>query len=150
VRRRLAPAALATPDRVLRSAGPLRVRLEALAVPKFYRILRWREVAYFHVDVKSARHTLLRHFWLEWLGREEFEAYPTLEAFARAEARARWGTTDLEEAARAFMTEYCRGLVPFDPERCGPYPELMRPYLARPRYRVEYRGGEIVGRAEAA
>ncbi len=133
---------------LLREGPVFRVTLEALRVPKFYRVLRWKEVAYLHVNVKSSRYTLLRHFWLEWLGQGDFRAFPTLESYALAHVRARWGLNDLDEAARFFMAQYCRGLVPLDAERCGPYPELLRPFLAKPRYRVEYRDREIVGRTE--
>lgn len=146
----LGPSAVAWADRVLRPGPTLRVTLESLRVPKFYRVLRWQEVAYFHVNVKSARRSLLGHFWLEWLGQGDFSAFPTLEAYARAQIRSRWRLSDLDEAAGFFMAEYCRGLVPFDPERCGPYPDLLRPFLERPRYRVEYRDRRVVGRTEAA
>ncbi len=145
----LSPPAVASPDRILRPGPTLRVTLESLRVPKFYQVLRWNEVAYFHVNVKSARRSLLGHFWLEWLGQGDFRAFPSLEAFALAQARARWGLSDLDEAADFFMGQYCRGLVPFDPDRCGPYPDLLRPFLDRPRYRVEYRERRIVGRTEA-
>ena len=64
------------------------------------------------------------------------------------QSRQRWGLNDLEEAAHYFMVHYCQGLVPFDAERCGPYPEILRPFLAKPRYLVEYRDGDIVGRRE--
>lgn len=150
VRQSLPPSAVASADRVLRPGPVLRVTLESLSVPKFYRVLRWPEVAYFHVNVKSARRSLLGHFWLEWLGQGDFAAFPTLEAYARAQIRSRWGLADLDDAADFFMAQYCRGLVPFAPERCGPYPDLLRPFLARPRYRVEYRDRQIVGRADTA
>lgn len=148
VLRTLNQSEMASPDRVLRQERTLRVALESLRVPGFYRILRWNQVAYFHVNVKSARHMLFRHFWLEWLGRGDFGAFPTLEAYTLAQIRDRWGLTDPQEAARHFMAKYCRGLVPFDPERCGPYPELLLPCLREPRYRVEYRNGVITGRSD--
>lgn len=150
VRRRLRPSTLASPDRVLREGGRLRITKESLWVPKFYRVLHWKMVTYFHVNVKSARQTLLRHFWLEWLGRNDFQTFPTLESYALAQIRKRWGLNDLDEAAQHFMAHYCRGLVPFDPKRCGPYPELLRPYLAKLKSRVEYRDDQIIGRVEAS
>jgi glycosyltransferase involved in cell wall biosynthesis len=123
---------------------------ESLRVPKFYQVRRWEEVAYFHVNVKSAWQSLTGRFWLEWLGQGDFHAFPTLEAYTLAQLRDRWGVSDPEEAARRFMSDYCRGLAPFDPERCGPYPELLRPYLRQTRYRVEYRDTVITGRSESA
>jgi hypothetical protein len=38
--------------------------------------------------------------------------------------------------------------VPFDPNACGPYPALLRPYLDHSRYAVQYAGAAIVGRRE--
>jgi glycosyltransferase involved in cell wall biosynthesis len=148
VHRRLTRSEAASPDWVLRSGSTLRVTKESLWVPKFYRILRSEQVTYFHIFVKSARQTLMRHFWLEWLGQRDFHAFPTLESYALAQIRQRWGLNDLQEAGHYFMTNYCQGLVPFDPERCGPYPEVLRPFLATPRYLVDYRDSRIVGRTE--
>jgi glycosyltransferase involved in cell wall biosynthesis len=150
VRRSLPPSAVASPDRVLRPGPTLRVTLESLRVPKFYQVLRWPQVTYFHVNVKSARRSLLGHFWLEWLGQGDFARFPTVEAYAQAEVRARWDLTDLDAAARHFMARYCAGLVAFDADRCGSYPDLLRPFLDRPQYRVEYRDGQVVGRREGA
>ena len=148
VQRTLRGPEVATPARVLRKEPILRITLESLRVPKFYRILRWERVAYFHVNVKSGHHMLLRHFWLEWLRDAEAGDFPTLESYALAQIRERWGIKHMDDAIRHFMGEYCRCLVPFDPGRCGPYPELLRPYLDRPGYRVESRDGHIVGRTE--
>ncbi len=92
----------------------------------------------------------MRHFWLEWLGQGDFQTFPTLESYAFAQIRNQWGLSDLEEAAHYFMTNYCQQLAPFDAGRCGPYPELLLPYLRQPCYRVEYRDGVITGRREPA
>lgn len=149
VRRTLRRSAVTSPDRAVH--GPtLQITFESLRVPKFYRVRRWKEVAYFHVNVKSAWRSLMHHFWLEWLGQGDFRAFPTLESYTLAQIRDRWGLSDPEAAARYFMSAYCQELVPFDPERCGPYPELLLPWLRQPRYRVEYRDGAITGRSEPA
>lgn len=150
VRRTLNVSALASPDRLLRKEPTFRATLESLRIPKFYRILRPKQVTYFHVNVKSARHTLMRHFWLEWLGQGDFQTFQTLESYALAQICNQWGLSDLEEAAHYFMAHYCQQLAPFDADRCGPYPELLLPYLIQPCYRVEYRDGVITGRCEPA
>jgi glycosyltransferase involved in cell wall biosynthesis len=149
VERALAPESLALPDRVLRGDGPLRVALESLAVPKFYRVLRWPSVAYIHVHVKRARAALLRHFWLEWLGAADVARFPTLASYAEARAREDWGIGDLDDAARHYMAQYCRGLVPVDEAVCGPYPELLAPHVAEARFEVLYAAGVPDGRREA-
>lgn len=150
VRRILKVSNLASPDRVLRNGCTLRVTKESLRVSKFYQVLHWKQVSYFHVNVKSARHTLMRHFWLEWLGQGDFQTFPTVQSYALAQIHNQWGLSDLEEAVHYFMAHYCQQLTPFDADRCGPYPELLLPYLRQPRYRVEYRDGLIIGRSELA
>lgn len=150
VRRTLKVSALCTPDRVLRGGSMFHAVFESLRVPKFYRSLHWKQVSYFHVNVKSARQMLIRHFWLEWLGEDDFRSFPTLESYVLVQIRNRWGLDNFEEAAQYFMADYCRSLVPFDAEQLGPYPELLLPYLDQPGYRVVYRNGVIVGRTERA
>jgi len=148
VERDLPLASLCHADRVWREGSAFRVRFESLSVPRSYRVHRWPVAAYFHVDVKSRRHMLLRHFWLEWLREAANGGAPTLEAYAHARAADRWGISDPAAAADALVARYCEGLVPVDVSRCGPYPAALRTYLDKPRYRLEYAGGRIVGRAE--
>jgi glycosyltransferase involved in cell wall biosynthesis len=147
VEREVARDRLDVADALMRADRPLRFALETLRVPKYYRIDRWPAVAYFHVHVKSARHMLLRHFWLEWLA--DGAPAETLEAYTRRAVRRLWGTDDLERAAADFIARHCARLVPVDERITGPYPELLRPYLARPRYDVRYLDGAIVGRDES-
>jgi hypothetical protein len=139
---------LSIADRLLRERPRLKLALESLALPPYYAVLRWPRVAYFHVHVKPARHLLLRHFWLEWLGEPDTARYPSLESYALEQARVRWGITDTDAAAAHLVRRVCAGLVPFDEAACGPYPALLLPHLARGRYAVEYDGGHIVGRRE--
>ena len=148
VTRDLATDTLDAADRPLRERPRVRVALESLAVPPYYAVVRWPRVAYFHVHVKSARHLLQRHFWLEWLAEADTVRYPTLAAYALEQARVRWGIADRDAAAAHLVRQLCAGLVPFDAAACGPYPALLRPHLARGRYAVEYAGGHIVGRRE--
>jgi len=149
VHRKLKLSEVSSPDRLLREGSTLSIAKESLKVPKFYDVLRWREVTYFHVNLKSAWHTLQRHFWLEWLGQGDFDTYQTLESYTLAQIKDRWGFADPQEAAQYFMTVYCKGLDTYDPEQCGPYPELLRPFLDKPKYSVEYRDRLIVGRTES-
>jgi glycosyltransferase involved in cell wall biosynthesis len=142
--------ALGAADRPLRERERLTLALESLAVPPYYAVLRWPAIAYFHVHVKSARHLLLRHFWLEWLAEPDMARFPTLESYALEQARTRWGIDDPDAAAAHLMRRLCEGLVPFDAGVCGPYPALLRPHLERSRYTVEYAGAHIVGRRERA
>ena len=148
VLRRLEVSAVPLPDRILREGSILKITKESLKVPKFYQILRWNEAIYFHVNVKSAWHTLNRYFWLEWLGHGNFRTYPTLESYTLNQIQDRWGISDPEDAARFFMRHYCQGLDVYHSKLCGSYPELLRPFLERPKYLVQYKDREIIGRTE--
>ena len=148
VQRNLMTSALSSPDRVLRESSVLRISKESLKVPKFYQILKWENPGYFHVNVKSGWHTLQRHFWLEWLRKGDFKTHPTLESYTLAHMQDRLGFCDPEEAIQHFMAIYCKGLDKYDSQLCGPYPVILRPYLAEPKYRVLYKDGRIIGRTE--
>ncbi len=142
-----------TPERAPLAYRPLRgataaqfdVRYDTLETPRYYRVLRWSEPCIFHVNVKSARRTLLRHFWLEWLAAGDPGG---LEAYARRRVREWWGIDDLDAAGLRFMEEYCRPLERVDAAAIGGYPEALAPHVERAAHRVLYRDGRIVGRAE--
>jgi hypothetical protein len=134
-------------DRLLRDGhhSRFRARYDTLWTPKYYGVRRWREPCVFHLNVKSARRTLLRHFWLEWLAAAE---PVSLDEYALRRVRERWDVADLDDAARRFTAEYCRGLERLDPVAIGGYPRALLPYVERAAYRVLYADGRIVGRAE--
>jgi hypothetical protein len=147
--RQLLPDQAPLAYRPLRAGRPalFRLRYDTLEVPRYYRVERWPEACLFHVNVKSGRRTLLRHFWLEWL---DAGTAADLEAYARRRVQDEWGMEDLEAAAARFMAEYCRPLERVDEPTLGGYPAALVPYLARPGYQVRYQDGRIVGRAEPA
>jgi hypothetical protein len=129
VTRRTSTDALDVADRALRARAELSLAFESLAVPPYYAVLRWPAISYFHVHVKPAHHLLLRHFWLEWLAEHDGVRHPTLERYALAQARERWGIADPDAAAAHLVRRLAEGLVPFDAGVCGPYPALLRPHL---------------------
>ena len=49
-------------------------------------------------------------------------------------------------ASREWVREYVRTLVLFHPDKFPPYPTLLVPFLAEPKYRIIYRDGRIDGR----
>jgi glycosyltransferase involved in cell wall biosynthesis len=130
-RRTLDPSELEPHDRVLRGPGPVHRALEALRTPPYYRIARWERPAYFHVNVKPPRHMLLRHFWLDWVDAVAGGSPLSHEAYVARRVADEWGVGDLAEAERRYLERYRALLVPFDAAACGPYPELLRPYLER-------------------
>jgi glycosyl transferase family 2 len=146
--RTLPGGALEPHARVLRPDRPVRQTLEALRTPIYYRVRRWPRPAYFHVNVKSARHMLLRHFWLDWVDAVAGGSRLTQEAYVVRRVAEEWGIHDLAEAERRYVERYCALLVPFDAAACGPYPDLLRPHVDAARYRLEYRDGVVTGRRE--
>ena len=143
----LPPGRTSRPYRLLRdgTSAQFRIRYDTPKTPKYYRVLQWREPCVFHVNIKSARRTLLRHFWLEWLASGDPD---DLEAYALRRLHERWGLNDLEAGAARFMESYCRSLERLEEAAIGGYPSVLAPHVERAAYRVLYEDGRIVGRAE--
>jgi len=123
-------------------------RHEALKFPFYYQPLFWFEPYAFHVNIKPARRMLLRYFWEEWMEMKEYERYPTLEHYMKAEIMDTFGTDSVEEAQSICVARVCRDFIRFDLEVLGPYPEMLEPYLENPAYKLLHGDGEIVGREE--
>jgi len=124
------------------------VGLEAPRVPRWYRVLRAPYAPWFHVDVKPLRRMLLSWLWKRYLmdpRRPKAEAFP---AYRDRIVPELFGTASLEEAARRFSERAFRELVPYDRDRFGDYPTLLKPFLEQPTYRLLYQDGQIVGREE--
>jgi hypothetical protein len=121
-------------------------RFEAVRFPKFYQPLFWYEPYSFHVNVKPARKMLLRYFWEEWMALKDYRRFPTLESFVDARIEGEFGVRSMHEAQDICVRNLCRNCIRYDPLRFSPYPELLKPYLNTPRYRIKYANGQIVGR----
>ncbi len=123
-------------------------RFEAVKFPLYYRPLFWYEPYAFHVNIKPARRMLMRYFWEEWMERKDYVRYPALEDYAAAHIGKAFGTSRMEEAQTICVGRLLQDHIPYDPERFGPYPELLKPHLETPKYRIEYEAGRISGRRE--
>lgn len=123
-------------------------RFEAIKFPLYYRPLFWYEPYAFHVNVKPARRLLLRYFWEDWMERKEYERFPTLEGYVAARIESVFGTSRMEEAQAICLQRMLKDHIPFDTGRFGPYPELLKPFLEKPKYRIMYEAGRISGRSE--
>lgn len=123
-------------------------RFEAIKVPKYYRVLFWYEPYSFHIDVKSARRMLLRCFWEEWMELKEYDRFPFLDDYLNEKIEQLFGTKSWEEAQSIYFQRECQNYIPYNPDLFGPYPELLRPYLKNPKYRLRYKNGKISGREE--
>ena len=127
-------------------------RFETLHVPFYYKpvykyILK-RQYHVFHMaSVKNARKLLLRAFWTDWRELRDYDKFPKLEDYVVYRSTRDWGIDNIEEAARYYVNKIrCKNLVPYDKERFGEYPELLKGELKNPRYKIIYKDGEIVGR----
>lgn len=123
-------------------------RFEAIKFPRYYKPLFWYEPYAFHVNVKPARRMLLRYFWEEWMERKDYEHYPTLEKYVTERIPSEFGTTSWNEAQKACLQKNFNNYIKYDVRLFGPYPELLKPHLEYPKYRLLYDGDKIVAREE--
>jgi len=123
-------------------------RFEAIKVPKYFRVLFWYEPYSFHVNVKPARRMLLRYFWEDWMELNDYERFPALEDYVEERIDREFGTSSWEEAEGICVQRSCLNHIRYDPKVFGPYPELLNPFFERPRYRLKYKNGQIIGRDE--
>jgi hypothetical protein len=121
-------------------------RFEAIKFPKYYRVLFWYEPYSFHVDVKPARRMLLRYFWEDWMQLKDYQKFPTLQDYVSDKIESEFGTNSWEEAQRICLQKVCQKHIRYNTEVFGPYPELLKPYLETPKYKLKYKNGKIVGR----
>ena len=123
-------------------------RFEAVRFPLYYKPLFWYEPYAFHVNVKPAKRMLLRHFWEDWMEEKDYIHFPTLEDYAQSRIEKEFGTSRLEEAQQVCLRRTLKDYIPFDSKRFGPYPELLKPFLEDPAYRIRYENRQITGRDE--
>lgn len=121
-------------------------RFEAVKFPFYYKPLFWYEPYVFHVNIKPARRMLLRYFWEDWMELKDYIRYPTLEDYVKAHMTEEFNTSQWEEAESRCVSKIIQNHIPFDQERFGPYPELLKPLLDDPKYRIQYENGHITRR----
>jgi hypothetical protein len=61
------------------------------------------------------------------------------------ELKERWEGRGINEAAALWAASTFRELVPYDRDRFGDYPTLLKPFVEKPTYRLLYENGQIVG-----
>jgi len=117
---------------------------EAPKVPKWYAMRGWDEPCFYHVNVKSDRRMFLSHLWKRYLLDRTRPA--DLQSYVDRVLKTEFDGQDFGAAAHAWTQGWVRRLVPFDATRYPAHPELLRPVLGRPRYRLRVEGGRVVGR----
>ena len=125
-------------------------RWETLHVPWFYEKLVFPDAYYFHMrSVKSLQRMLQKLYWSHWYDARNRGSAVPLREFIASEALREWGGSTVEEAARNYVLQEFSGCVPFSPEACGDYPEILRPALDRPPFRLVFKDGRLVDRLES-
>ncbi len=118
---------------------------EAPKIPRWYRVLRYEIPTFFHVDVKPAPRMFLSFLWKRYLTDPERRRYPCFKAYVELELKERWEGRGINEAAALWAASAFRELVPYDRDRFGDYPTLLKPFVEKPTYRLLYENGQIVG-----
>jgi glycosyltransferase involved in cell wall biosynthesis len=117
---------------------------EAPRVPLRYRVAVWEAPCLFHMHIKSDGRLFSNYLWTYYLMEPGKPA--TLQEYAERICATRYGGASFEDAARSWVNEYVRRLVPFDSAKHSDYPALVKPLLKSPRYRLKYENGRIAGR----
>ena len=118
--------------------------------PLYYKRMTFNDVYVFHCDVKPARRMLFRRFWTDWMELNDYTHFPQLEDYVKYRIKREWNVDNLEEAEKINMRELYSKLVPYDEEKFGDYPELLKSRLKNPKYKLIYKNGKIIGRNDPA
>ena len=110
-------------------------RWEATSFPRLIQLLSIKldHPLWMHCNLKSDLSYLYRSERTNWEELGDFESYPTLDSYVRAQSIEKYGTADLNEAARIFMQERVYPFLQnYDPDRYYPYPKLVLERMAAP------------------
>jgi glycosyltransferase involved in cell wall biosynthesis len=122
-------------------------RFERLSLPKYYKPLYIKDIYVFHLaTVKSSKYILYRRYWTDWREVNDYRRFPTLTDYVKYRLELDYGTSDLSEGEKIVVNGFCKKLIPYDKQKYGDYPELLKDELANPRYLVIYEGGKVIGR----
>ena len=91
---------------------------------------------------------LFRYFWEDWVVTKDFKKYPKLEHYVKEKIFNEFGSNSLEDAEVKIVGHLCRDFIPYKEDIFGPYPDLLKPYLNNPKYRLIISKGKIIGREE--
>lgn len=122
-------------------------KFEVLSVPIFYKIVRLKKIFFIHVgSAKPLKKLLYRFFWLFWL--KEIDKYPDIESFIKREAKEKWESASLNSITISKFKELIFPIRKYEIKEFGEYPELLKPRLKNPPFRIIYKDGEPFSRTD--
>ncbi len=124
-------------------------RFRELRYPLYYKRIYIWETGSFHVSgMDSPEAMALRKYWVDWRGRNDFVRWPTLRSYALERIREEYGEVSLDDAGAMIIRERSRNYVPYDAEKYGEYPSLLRPFLENPPFSLVRGDGKVIGRTD--
>lgn len=132
-----------SPKLVFKNKG----KWQPLIVPRFYKSVRVKEIFIFHLTfVKSAEYLLCRRFRTDWRELNDYDRFPTLQEYTKYRVEKDWDIKDMKEVAAYNLMELCKSMAPYDKNRFGEYPKVLKDYLKNPKHKIIYKEGKIIGR----
>ena len=120
---------------------------EDLWLPNFFEIFPLKNHHVFHCTIKSKEVFLNRLYWGEWEKTGRLK-YPTIKDLALARIKKDFNTDDYNEACKIFMGSFFPKVKKYSKEKFGEYPDLLKPFLKNPPYRLIYQDGKIISRSD--
>jgi len=108
---------------------------EAPLVPIWYRVLKYDTPTFYHVDVKPTVRMFLSFLWKRYLGTPDRDRFRNFQDYVSQTRQKEWQDRTGEEMAELWALEHFRGLAPYDHDRFGDYPSLLKPFLKNSPYR---------------
>jgi glycosyltransferase involved in cell wall biosynthesis len=123
-------------------------RFERLLIPKYYKPLWIKEIYVFHLGtVKSAKRILYRKYWTDWRECGDYNRFPTLIDYIKFRLKTDYNIDDLSEGEKIVVKEVCKNAIPYDVQKYGDYPDVLKKELANPKYLLIYdKKGKLIGR----
>jgi len=97
-------------------------RFERMHFPLYYRRILLPQIHVVHLaTVKNAKYLLYRRYWTDWREMRNFQHFPTLQEYVKSKL-----------IKCDYLLKDC--------------PEVLKDEIKKPRYRILYRNGKIIGR----
>jgi len=114
---------------------------------RFMKRITWDRPLWMHCNIKSDRNYFFRSERILWRKLGDFKTYPTLNSYINDVVEKKYGTNNLDEAARIYLE---RNIFPYlqlyDPDKFYPYPGLIIKQMEKnPIYKI-YREGKSLKR----